>query len=700
MPNFAVDIGDTGVAVERNIAAAPSALGVVGQGLSNLASNMFSVYDAGVRAAKAAEPTQTELDRATMASFYDALEGGRGGSVAERNAAASTAIATLERAGLDIGPNEKDAVLRTLGIDISIIDPAQAAANAALVELNNNPAYIFKAEQDLTRAFAAEGRTPTQEEIVGYAVSLLAEDKAATLTITNSQNQSRAEWISTGQPNSERLIRSLTEQALIGLKLEASGGNVSVDTIKKLETGYEQLRAIITRPPNVTVEDFASVEAQLSALERLITTVKSYDATTLDLQGAEMLEAISGMLLAQAKETGDATSAITAIALLSPEGRTQFFTSQAANIWTTLARSSPEILAAIADTATGATTDTIDLTEFNNLLSGVSPVSALPNTTTVSPEVADKVSRLSVEDQADLVQLNNVMAVGAVSTTGLNDPLIREVFIAKAQEINAVHATSTELFEPLTLEGVYTADYFSKLNALKALGDPSYEVLLAQTKEAIMKQWAVFTQTQANTLSAGVFTFDAAGNLFLEEQNNLQNWFGRSILSAQEVGFLNRAAGQYYNGSVMDMFSDMGRKLSNEEPRTYQLVRKLRPQFDAVNGYVNGAKSYARLARRAGLTVNTMENILKDVRQQRTTTRQPVTTEQLQQQSAETFSGAGTTVPAQPVDAAAATTEISQYLRNTIVDPDWSVNPEEVYNAIPSGTRYRDPDGNIRTKGE
>ena len=146
------------------------------------------------------------------------------------------------------------------------------------------------------------------------------------------------------------------------------------------------------------------------------------------------------------------------------------------------------------------------------------------------------------------------------------------------------------------------------------------------------------------------------------------------------------------------MFSDMGRKLSNEEPRTYQLVRKLRPQFDAVYGYVNGAKSYARLARRAGLTVNTMENILKDVRQ-RTTTRQPVTTEQLQQQGAETFSGAGTTIPAQPVDAAAATAEISQYLRNTIVDPDWSVNPEEVYNAIPSGTRYRDPDGNIRTKG-
>lgn len=691
MPNFAVDIGDTGVAVERNIAAAPSSLGVVGQGLSNLASNMFSVYDAGVRAAKAGEPTQTELDRSVMASFYDQLEGGRGGSAAERNAAASTAIATLERAGLDIGQNEKDAVLRTLGIDISIIDPSQAAANAALVELNNNPAYIFKAEQDLTRAFAAEGRTPTQEEIVGYAFSLLAEDKAATLTITNSQNQSRAEWISTGQPNSERLIRSLTDQALIGLRLEASGGNVSVDKITELETGYAQLRAIITRPPNVTAEDFASTQAQLSALEELITTVKSYDATQLDLQGAEMLEAISGMLLAQAKETGDATSAITAIALLSPEGRTQFFTSQAANIWTTLSRSSPEILAAVADTSTGATTDTIDLTEFNNLLSGDTPVSALPNTTTVSPEVADKVSGLSIEDQADLVQINNAIAVGAVSTTGLNDPTAREAFVSKAQEINAVHATSTELFEPLTLEGVYTADYFSKLNALKALGDPSYEVLLAQTREAIMKQWAVFTQTQANTLSAGVFTFDALGTLLLETDN--------SMISDQEVKWLRVAAFEYYNNDLTAMFSDRGRKLINVEPVTHQLVRKLRPQFDAVYGYVNGAKSYARLARRAGLTVNTMENILKDVRQ-RTTTRQPVTTEQLQQQGAETFSGAGTTIPAQPVDAAAATAEISQYLRNTIVDPDWSVNPEEVYNAIPSGTRYRDPDGNIRTKGE
>jgi len=170
------------------------------------------------------------------------------------------------------------------------------------------------------------------------------------------------------------------------------------------------------------------------------------------------------------------------------------------------------------------------------------------------------------------------------------------------------------------------------------------------------------------------------------------------MLSSQEVGFINRAAGQYYNGSILSMFSDMGRRLSNEEPRTYQLVIKLRPQFDAVYGYVNGAKSYKRLARRAGLTDNTMENILKDVRQ-RTTTRQPVTMKNLQQQGAETFSGAGTTIPAQPVDAAAATAEISQYLRNTIIDPDWSANPEEVYNAIPSGTRYRDPSGNIRTKG-
>ena len=691
MPNFAVDIGDTGVAVERNIAAAPSALGVVGQGLSNLASNMFSVYDAGVRAAKAGEPTQTELDRATMASFYDELESGRGGSVAERNAAASGAIAILERSGLDIGENERQAVLRTLGIDISIIDPAQAAANAALVELNNNPSYIFKAEQDLTRAFAAEGRTPTQEEIVSYAFNLLAEDKANTLTINNGQNQSRSEWISTGQPAAERLIASLTDQALLGLKLEASGGDLSVDSIMQLEAGYAQLKAVLARPANVTAEDYASTQAQLSALEELINTVKSYDATQLDLQGAEMLEAISGMLLAQAKETGDATSAITAIALLSPEGRTQFFTSQAANIWTTLSRSNPEILSAVADTSTGATTDTIDLTEFNNLLSGDTPVSALPNTTAVSPEVADKVSGLSVEDQADLVQINNAMVVGAVSTTGLNDPQAREAFVSKAQEINAVYATSTELFDPLTLEGVYTADYFSKLNALKALGDPSYEALLTQTKEGIMKQWSVFSQTYANTLAAGVFNFDAAGNLLLEEQNNM--------LSAQEVGFINRAADQYYNGSILSMFSDMGRRLSNEEPVTHQLVRKLRPQFDAVYGYVNGAKTYARLARRAGLTVNTMENILKDVRQ-RTTTRQPVTIEQLQQQGAETFSGAGVTIPAQPVDTAAATAEISQYLRSTIIDPDWSVNPEEVYNAIPSGARYRDPDGSIRTKGE
>jgi len=691
MPNFAVDIGDAGVAVERNIAAAPSSLGVVGQGLSNLASNMFSVYDAGVRAAKAGEPTQTELDRSVMASFYDALEAGRGGSAAERNAAASNGIAILQRSGLDIGQNEKDAVLRTLGIDISIIDPAQAAANSALVELNNNPAYIFKAEQDLTRAFAAEGRKPTQEEIVGYAFNLLAEDKSNTLTISNSQNQSRAEWISTGQPAAERLIASLTDQAILGLKLEASGGDVSVDSIMQLEAGYAQLKAVLARPANVTAEDYASTQAQLSALEELINTVKSYDATQLDLQGAEMLEAISGMLLAQAKETGDATSAITAIALLSSEGRTQFFTSQAANIWTTLSRSNPEILAAIADTSTGATTDTIDLTEFNSLLSGDTPVSALPNTTAVSPEVADKVSGLSVEDQADLVQINNAMVVGAVSTAGLNDPQARTAFVSKAQEINAVHATSTELFDPLTLEGVYTPDYFSKLNALKALGDPSYEVLYAQTQEAIMKQWVVFTQTQANTLSAGVFTFDALGTLLLETEN--------SMLNEQEVKWLRLAAFEYYNNDLTAMFSDRGRKLVSVEPVTHQLVGKLGRQFDAVYGYVNGAKSYARLARRAGLTVNTMENILKDVRQ-RTTTRQPVTMENLQQQGAETFSGAGTTIPAQPVDAEAATAEISQYLRNTIVDPDWSVNPEEVYNAIPSGTRYRDPDGNIRTKGE
>jgi protein-disulfide isomerase-like protein with CxxC motif len=690
MPNFAVDIGDAGVAVERNIAAAPSSLGVVGQGLSNLASNMFGVYDAGVRAAKAAEPTQTELDRSVMASFYDALEAGRGGSTAERNAAASNGIAILQRSGLGLGQNETDAIRRTLGIDINIIDPMQAAANSALVELNNNPAYILKAEQDLTRAFAAEGRTPTQEEIVGYAFNLLAEDKANTLTISNGQNQSRAEWISTGQPAAERLITSLTDQALIGLKIEASGGNVSVDSIMQLEAGYAQLKAVLARPANVTAEDYASTQAQLSALEELITTVKSYDATQLDLQGAEMLEAISGMLLAQAKETGDATSAITAIALLSPEGRTQFFTSQAANIWTTLSRSNPEILAAIADTSTGSTTDTIDLTEFNSLLSGDTPVSALPNTTAVSPEVADKISGLSVEDQADLVQINNAMVVGAVSTAGLNDPQAREAFVSKAQEINASFATSTELFDPLTLEGVYTPDYFSKLNALKALGDPSYEVLYAQTKEAIMKQWAVFSQTYANTLAAGVFNFDAAGNLFLEEENNM--------LSSQEVGFINRAAGQYYNGSILSMFSDMGRRLSNEEPVTHQLIRKLRPQFDAAYGYANGAKSYARLGRRAGLNENIRENILKDVRQ-RTTTRQPVTMENLQQQGAETFSGAGTTIPAQPVDNAAATAEISQYLRNTIIDPDWSVNPEEVYNAIPSGTRYRDPSGNIRTKG-
>ena len=680
MPNFAVDIGDAGVAVERNIAAAPSSLGVVGQGLSNLASNMFGVYDAGVRAAKAAEPTQTELDRSVMASFYDALEAGRGGSTAERNAAASNGIAILQRSGLGLGQNETDAIRRTLGIDINIIDPMQAAANSALAELNSNPGYIFMAEQDLRVSLK---RDPTQEETVTYAFNLLAQDKANLLSITNSKNQSLAEWISTGQYAAERLITSLTDQALIGLKLEASGGDVSVDTLMQLKAAYSQLQAIITRPSNVPAEDFEATQAKLNVIGKLLTDIEQYDITKLNLQSAEMLQAIASAMI----KTGDVDSTLSVIALLSGEGQAMLFQSKAGEIWNTLNNVDLNVLSAFTDTSTGSTTGQPDLTEFNSLISGKKSVSDLYNTTANSSEVIDKVFDLSIEDREALARLNNVLVVSAVSAAGLNDPQARAAWLAKAQQLNAVYATSTELFDPLTLEGVYTPDYFSKLNSLKALGDPSYEVLYAQTQEAIMKQWAVFSQTSANTLAAGVFNFDAAGNLLLEEENKM--------LSAQEIGFINRAAGQYYNGSILSMFSDRGRKLVSVEPVTHQLVGKLGRQFDAVYGYVNGAKSYRRLARRAGLTDNTMENILKAVRQ-RTTTRQPPTTEQPQQQGAGTFSGAGVTPPVQPVDNAAGTAEISQYILN----PNWSANPEDVYNQIPSGNLYLDPEGNIRTKGE
>jgi hypothetical protein len=149
----------------------PSAtgLGAAAEGLSMFGKGVFRTLDAMDAAKRAAQPTETSQKREAVAAYSKALDETRGLSALQKRVAVNSAITELNNLGYIVDEGIARMTKQRTGIDVDFInfDPQQAAIDATVEKIQDNPSYLYNARVTLEKA----GKPYGNEDILAQAMS-------------------------------------------------------------------------------------------------------------------------------------------------------------------------------------------------------------------------------------------------------------------------------------------------------------------------------------------------------------------------------------------------------------------------------------------------------------------------------------------------------------------------------------------------
>ena len=590
MAGFAMDLGDEGTAYEKGVnAPSASASAAAAQGMANLTKGLFGAMDAYSRSQARGKPTEASLNKAGFANFVTQLDKLKGVTDPTRlKAGINSAISSYESLGFQLGEGEADAVRRRTGVDISSLtfNPAMAAAEAANKQLIENPAFMYLAEQKLSQS----GKPFTSQDVATTALNDMKASEAAALYITSASNISKMEFQESYMPHANKVLQNIRAIALVGLQAEIAGGDVSPESMVQLRTSFDIAKSQLTRPLNISADEFSPVKSQIDTLDALLGRLETYDKDMLTAETMEAMEPISAALLKQAKELGK-TDPILAQALLSDKVD---WSTYVAGKW-------PEILKTLEKTETK---DTV----YTNLnVFGLDEPEAGDTVILHNTDEIESATDRSDEDRLNAINNAFDFKVKLTQPINLNQPEHRDSFLNGVGQATVNVSTSNKLLSKETMDVLFDNDVFDKLNIVKKLDPEGHTLAVNQLKDALQAQSNIFATTMKGIVESTVFELTGIGEVKLkaERTTSPSEWAG---------GLFQDKADKYYGGNIYRMIKDSGRALSTGERTELRGrgwgVEALGRNYSEITRANNQFKTYANYWRRLGGDPSTMESMI------------------------------------------------------------------------------------------
>ena len=590
MAGFAMDLGDEGTAYEKGVnAPSAGASAAAAQGMANLTQGLFGAMDAYSRAQARGKPTEASLNKAGFSNFVTQLDKLKGVTDPTRlKSGVNSAISSYESLGFQLGDAEADAVFRRTGVDISSLtfNPAMAAAEAANKQLIENPAYMFLAEQKLNQS----GKPFTSQDVATTALNDMKASEAAALYITSASNISKMEFQESYMPHANKVLQNIRAIALVGLQAEIAGGDVSPESMVQLRTSFDIAKSQLTRPLNISADEFSPVKSQIDTLDALLGRLETYDKDMLTAETMAAMEPISAALIKQAKELGK-SDPILAQALLSDKID---WSTYVAGKW-------PEVLKTLENTDTADTVYT-NLNVFGTDEPEGSAAVILHNT----DEIEAATDR-SDKQRLDAIKNAFDFKVRLTEPVNLNQPEHRDSFLNGIGQATVNVSTSNKLLSKETMDVLYDNDVFDKLNLVKKLDPEGHSLAVSQLKDALQAQSNVFATTMKGIVESTVFELTGIGEVKLkaERTTSPSEWAG---------GLFQAKADKYYGGNIYRMIKDSGRALSTGERTELRGkgwgVQALGRNYSEITRANNQFKTYANYWRKLGGDPATMESMI------------------------------------------------------------------------------------------
>ena len=554
MAGFSVDVGDAGTSYAQGVAApssaysSPTATGLEGLG------KLLSAFEPR----KTSAPTQADKDKTTnaaLAASLHALKGTTDDPTKLKNAVEGV-VAKHTAAGNNFGDDEKAAVEAMIGVpfEIATFDAQEQALEQGMQGLQENAGQYALAVKTL----AEQGNeNPTDMDILTQATAYQQRMGAAGLLVAEAKALGAEAFMTQELPASMLLLDGLEKEFWSLYSVESGGGELEPQFLAQADAALLQVRGQLAQGTGVTDEMFKPVKARLDQLENILKITKSFDSNVLATTEADLQEHLTKVRLNTVNQLLDAgkTDQANMVMNLGPE----YWATTAAQNYSSVAKSLNELGGSKVDREPYSIPVNAEVMSTGPEQPSSGGVDTLPTFTGEAIEHSSSLEKGAVIANVTIAAAENA----SLTPESVKDDTGLEIFTTNATKTASILANNGSLMKTTTIDETLTPDFFSKMKILKTDSPDLHGDLKAKWKEALLAQLNISQTASSGKMADSYIALSALGKLsyrFDKKKSGEGNLLSIA-LNPKTAALVESYATTYYNGDMLSMFKDRGRKL-------------------------------------------------------------------------------------------------------------------------------------------
>ena len=603
MAGFSVDVGDAGTSYAQGVAApssaysSPTATGLEGLG------KLLSAFEPR----KTAAPTQADKDKTTnaaLAASLHALKGTTDDPVKLKNAVEGV-VAKHTAAGNNFGDEEKAAVEAMIGVpfELATFDAQEQALEQGMQGLQENAGQYALAVKTL----AEQGNeNPTDMDILAQATAYQQRMGAAGLLVAEAKALGAEAFMTQELPASMLLLDGLEKEFWSLYSVESGGGELEPQFLAQADAALLQVRGQLTQGTGVTDEMFKPVKARLDQLENILKITKSFDSNVLATTEADLQEHLTKVRLNTVNQLLDAgkTDQANMVMNLGPE----YWATTAAQNYSSVAKSLNELGGSKVDREPYSIPVNAEVMSTGPEQPSSGGVDTLPTFTDEAIEHSSSLEKGAVIANVTIAAAENA----SLTPESVKDDTGLEIFATNATKTASILANNGSLMKTTTIDETLTPDFFSKMKILKTDSPAVHADLKAKWKEALLTQLNISATASSGTMADSYISVSALGELSyrFDKKKSGEGNFLSIPLNPKTAALVESYATTYYNGDMLSMFKDRGRKLdtfSRNQEGVDSFLREGSRDLSKAMGIARQTKYYSDKLKQLGVESKDLE---------------------------------------------------------------------------------------------
>jgi hypothetical protein len=603
MAGFSVDVGDAGTSYAQGVAApssaysSPTATGLEGLG------KLLSAFEPR----KTAAPTQADKDKTTnaaLAASLHALKGTTDDPVKLKNAVEGV-VAKHTAAGNNFGDDEKAAVEAMIGVpfEIATFDAQEQALEQGMQGLQENAGQYALAVKTL----AEQGNeNPTDMDILTQATAYQQRMGAAGLLVAEAKALGAEAFMTQELPASMLLLDGLEKEFWSLYSVESGGGELEPQFLAQADAALLQVRGQLAQGTGVTDEMFKPVKARLDQLENILKITKSFDSNVLATTEADLQEHLTKVRLNTVNQLLDAgkTDQANMVMNLGPE----YWATTAAQNYSSVAKSLNELGGSKVDREPYSIPVNAEVMSTGPEQPSSGGVDTLPTFTGEAIEHSSSLEKGAVIANVTIAAAENA----SLTPESVKDDTGLEIFTTNATKTASILANNGSLMKTTTIDETLTPDFFSKMKILKTDSPAVHADLKAKWKEALLTQLNISATASSGKMADSYIAVSALGELSyrFDKKKSGEGNFLSIPLNPKTAALVESYATTYYNGDMLSMFKDRGRKLdtfSRNQEGVDSFLREGSRDLSKAMGIARQTKYYSDKLKQLGVESKDLE---------------------------------------------------------------------------------------------